>query len=263
MLRSIVRFAAFQSAGGMSPTGRQRYDCSDRFQAEHGQEPTATVVRFPVPLAPMKTDLYTADAICKSMGLPSFELDPACTGAAEGIRLLLKPSFHPEICLTFADDHVSVVCAREMIWRQVEPSPMFTYRSEAALPAGAFETLLTSLVPMSRSDSKAVPGITIDGMPTELLHFRSGALVLKVGGNGGRKGDFSAFVALAIDTAWQCSSNSHCRNSLAEAAEYVGSILPREADLPRKPVVQTMVLGPDEDRAQVLEALRRHHDRLA
>lgn len=195
------------------------------------------------------------------MGLPSFEQDPACTNAAEGIRLLLKPSFHPEICLTFTGDHVSVVCAREMIWRQFEPLPMPAFRSEAALPAGAFEALLTSLAPMSRPNLNAVSGITIDGMPAELLHFRAGTLTLKVGGNGGRKGDFSAFIALAISTAWNCSPNPHCRNSLAEAAEYVGDKLPRQPEPPRKPVVETMVLGPEEDRAQVLEALRRHHDR--
>ena len=207
----------------------------------------------------MNTDFYTADAICKAMGLPAFERDPACTEAVEAVRVLLRPSFHPEICLTFEGSQVSVICAREMIWRQLGPPPMPTHRAKAGLPVGTFDALLTSLAPVAHRGTTTVPGITIDGMPTELLYFRAGKLVLKVGGNGGRDDDFSAFLALAVVTAWQCISSDQCRNSLAEAAGYLGKSLPRQTELPRKPIVETLVLGSEEDRAQVLEALRRHH----
>jgi hypothetical protein len=195
------------------------------------------------------------------MGLPPFEQDPGCKEAAEGVRLLLKPAFHPETCLTFADGRVSVVCARELIWRRLEPSPVLTDRTQAELSPGTFAGLLASLLQISDSGPSAVPGITIDGMPVEVWYFRSGTLVLKIEGNGGKKGDFSAFIALAITTAWRCISNSHCRNSLAQAAEYVGThTLPREVEPPRKPVVGTVFLGSEEDRAQLLGALQRHHD---
>lgn len=206
----------------------------------------------------MRTELYTAELICKCMGLPSFEQDPACTSADEAVRLLLKPSFHPEICLTFADGLVSVVSARSMIWHQFEPSPILTDRAEGNLSPASFTKLLDSMVPVARPG--AVPGIMIDGMPSELLRFRQGALELKVGGNAGVKGDFSAFVALALTTAWGCISSPHCRNSLAEAAHYVGMKLAREQEPTRKPTIETMILGPQEDRAQLLEALRKHRD---
>jgi hypothetical protein len=97
-------------------------------------------------------------------------------------------------------------------------------------------------------------------MPSELLHFQRGSVELRVGGNAGRQGDFSAFVALAIVAAWERIADPHCRNALAEAAEYVNRRLPREYGPPRKPTLQTMVLGPKEDREQLLEALRRHRD---
>lgn len=206
----------------------------------------------------MRTDEYTAEAICKCMGIPSFEADPACTNATEAIRLLLKPSFHPEVCLTFVNGKVSVVCARFMIWRQFEPSPMVTDRAEGAVPAAAFTELRSSMVPVSRPG--AVPGIIIDGMPSELLHFQQGSVVLRVGGNAGGKGDFSAFVTLAIVAAWEHISSSYCRNALAAAAEYVGKSLPREQESPRKPTIETMVLGPKEDREQLLQALRKHRE---
>jgi hypothetical protein len=192
------------------------------------------------------------------MGMPSFEEDPACTRAVEAIRLLLKPSFHPEVCLTFADGNVSVVTARSMIWRQFEPSPMLTDRDEGTIPSVVFNDLIASMVPVAQAG--VVTGIMIDGMPTELLHFQTGAIALRTGGNAGRKGSFSGFIALAIATAWDCISSPYCRNSLAEAAEYIGKSLPRESEPERKPLIETMVLGPQEDRAQLLEALRRHRD---
>lgn len=206
----------------------------------------------------MRTGEYTAQAICKCMGLPSFEDDPQCTSASEAVRLLLKPSFHPEVCLTFTSGKVSVVCARYMIWRQFEPSPMLTDRAEGAISAELFAALVSSMVPVSHGGG--VPGITIDGMPSELLHFQQGRIAQKVGGNAARKGDFSAFVALAIVTAWERISSPYCRNALAEAAEYVNKNLPREQEPPRKPTIETMVLGPKEDREQLLEAIRKHRD---
>lgn len=206
----------------------------------------------------MRTGEYTAEAICKCMGLPSFEDDPSCVGAVEALRLLLKPSFHPEVCLTFVGGKVFVVCARSMIWHQFEPSPMLTDRAEGVISAEVFTKLASSMAPISHTGG--VPGIVIDGMPSELLHFQQGRVALRVEGNAGGKDDYSAFVALAIVAAWECISSPHCRNALAEVAKYVNKSLPREQGSPRKPTIETMVLGPKEDREQLLEALRRQRD---
>ena len=192
------------------------------------------------------------------MGMSSFEEDAACKSAVEAIRLLLKPSFHPEVCLTFTDGTVSVVCARSMIWHQFEPSPVFTDRAKGSIPLSRFADLASCLVPVARPG--AVPGIIIDGMPSDLLHYQNGSVALKVGGNASGRGDFSSFVALAIATAWESISNPYCRNSLAEAAEYVGKSLPRAVAPPRKPTIETLVLGPQEEREELLEALRRRRD---
>ena len=203
----------------------------------------------------MQTDAYTTEAICASMGLPSFEKDPACTRATQALRLLLKPSFHPEICLTFADGNVSVISARAMIWHQFEPAPVLTDRAEGIVPAEVFERLFAPMASVAKSG--AVRGIMIDGMPTELSLFRDGAVTLRTGGNVGKQGEYSTLVRLAISTAWDCISNPFCRNSLSDAAEYVGQKLPREFEPARRPTIGTMVLGPEQDRAELLEALRR------
>lgn len=205
----------------------------------------------------MKSEAYTAEAICQCMGLPSFDGDPTCLQASAAIRLLLMPSFHPEICLTFSDGKVSVVSARSMIWHQSEPSPMLTDCAEGCLPSDAFQALLAATESVDHPDG--VRGIIIDGMPSELLCFSKGTIALKVGGNAGLKGDYSSFVGLAISTAWERISQPHCRSSLVDAAAYVGITLPRDPAPARKPTVETMVLGAEEDRAHVLAALRKIH----
>lgn len=205
----------------------------------------------------MRTEAYTPDAICQCMGIPSFAEDPACVNANEALRLLLKPSFHPEVCLTFADGQVSAVCARWMIWRQFEPAPMLTDRDVGQVSSDVFARLLAGFSPVATPG--AVPGIVIDGMPADILHIQRGAVQARHGGNAGQRGDFSAFVSMAITEAWRAVENIHCRNALAEAAEYVGTKLARIPEPPRKPTIETVVLGPEEDRAQLLEALRKHH----
>ncbi|MBB4224545.1 hypothetical protein GGD71_005341 [Variovorax guangxiensis] len=131
---------------------------------------------------------------------------------------------------------------------------MLTDRAEGIVPAEVFTRLLAPAEPVVRSG--AVRDIMIDGMPSELLVFRDGAVALRTEGNAGKRGDYSALVGFAISTAWDCISNPFCRNALADAGEYVGKKLPREVEPARKPTIGTMVLGSEEDRAELLEALR-------
>lgn len=191
------------------------------------------------------------------MGMTSFESDAACTAPAAAMRILLMPSFHPEICITFAEGQVSVVSARAMVWHQFKPKPMLTDRAQGSISAEVFSKLLASMVPITNPD--AVFGMMIDGMTTELLQFQSGIPVIRAGRDGPNKGNFSAFVRLAITSAWECISNPYCRNALAEAACYLGMKLPREQEPERKPTIEMMVLGPEEIRTQLLDALLRNH----
>ncbi|MGL4422165.1 MAG: hypothetical protein ACRCZF_15965, partial [Gemmataceae bacterium] len=82
---------------------------------------------------------YTADAICRSMGLDGFE--PASTPC---IRVLLKPSFHPEVCITLGDATdapgalLSVVALTERLWPQLIPRRLFDLREDVCLPPEMF-----------------------------------------------------------------------------------------------------------------------------
>ena len=53
--------------------------------------------------------------------------------------------------------------------------------------------------------------------------------------------------------------SSSIRNALADAGSYVGLRIPLEVVPPAKDVVQTLILGSQEETAQLLEALRKQH----
>jgi hypothetical protein len=138
-----------------------------------------------------------------------------------------------------------------------EPAPMLTDKDSGKLFPEEFASLIEAMKPLERQGT--VSGIVIDGMPVDLVHLRNGTAQGRHEGNAGGNGDFSSFVSQAISVAWQRIENVYCRNALAEAAEYVGTRLPRSTEPQRKPTIETVVLGPEEDRAQLLEALRKMH----
>ena len=79
----------------------------------------------------MQLEQYTADAICRSMGLDAFAPSgPSC------VRVVLRPSFHPEVCVTVAETagsaraRMSVVALTEMLWRQHAPRRLPELREE-------------------------------------------------------------------------------------------------------------------------------------
>lgn len=203
----------------------------------------------------MHTDAYTAEAICVCLGLSSFANDPACTHAKRSVRILLTPSFDPEICMTFSDDKLEVVSGRAMIWHQFEPAPMPTDRAEQVIPPEFLTELLEHVEAMDVSNKDG--WVMIDGMSADVLAYREGTVRFNAGRQSCLRGDTSALVRLAIRLAWTSISHPHCRNALSAAGKYVSEDLPVEVEPPRKPAITTLVLGPAEDRAELLAAIQR------
>lgn len=204
----------------------------------------------------MRTDAYTADAICVCMGLPSFANDPVCTRAKRSVRILLTPSFHPEICVTFADGKLEVVSARDMIWHQFEPAPMLTDRAEKTIAPEVLTELFEHLEAQETSSKDG--WAMIDGMPAELLAFREGVPMFSTGRRACSRADSPAWVRQAISVAWQSILDPYCRNALSAAAKYIGEDLPLDIEPARKPAIRTLMLGPAEDRAELLAAIQRN-----
>ncbi|KYF77512.1 hypothetical protein BE20_56615 [Sorangium cellulosum] len=77
----------------------------------------------------MLTEQYTADAICNAMGLPAF-IERGLPLPA--LRLLLMPSFDPEVCITLTgaagDERLSVVEGCSITGTGVERIACHPYR---------------------------------------------------------------------------------------------------------------------------------------
>lgn len=119
-----------------------------------------------------------------------------------------------------------------------------------------FASLAAALTTASSRDGAA---LIIDGMPVDALLVQVGRSVLKVRRNAGSQCDFGACVAQIISAAWSSLQNIPCRNALAHAARYTGLELPLFPEAAGRPSIQTLVLGADEERRELLAALKQHH----
>lgn len=135
----------------------------------------------------MRPDHYTPETICRCIELPGFETDPDITSSGEAIRLLLQPSFHPEVCITFKngprESAVSVVAARTMVWHLLNPAPVLAEQDQGEISMECFTHLATALA--AASGNQGATSIVLDGMPVNALLMRNGELLFKVRHNAG------------------------------------------------------------------------------
>ena len=116
----------------------------------------------------MHSNEYTADAICRAMNLPGF-IDPSWAKAqGSTLRVVLKPSFHPELCLSACDTpdgtFISVVALTEQFWAKGPGVCLLSNREEILLP---LEVLGTLVELFEKAVDLNPSGVYIDGMGLE------------------------------------------------------------------------------------------------
>ena len=207
---------------------------------------------------------YTSEKICRALGLGGFANDWQLAEADECIRVLLTPSFHREVCISVLCKagklSVSVVAAVSQIWLQDWPVPQLTpVEQETGLFSASQFTRLSSLLNLAAEPHQAARFVVIDGMQahTVLRANREGKLNLHQNVAGDAR--YGSFVAETIEHAHSVIGSPGIRNALADAGRYVGLRIPLEVVPPAKGVVHTLVLGSQEETAQLLEALRQQH----
>lgn len=190
---------------------------------------------------------YTADAICQSMGIGPF-IDPSWCRDVRVIRLLLKPSFDPEVCLTIteAGGVVSLTTSvlAEMLWRQDYPCRLPTYNDHTELSLAQF-TCLAHHHHQAMTDSAAQRSVCIDGIGMHCVWTTAHGYD-QLQSHIVRKA-LRTFVAAMIDQAWLASTNLYLRNGLAECARYIGVEYPLDPIPPKPTQIRLAVFGaPDE-----------------
>lgn len=203
---------------------------------------------------------YTADAICYAMGLPAFVERGLPLPA---LRLLLMPSFDPEVCITLTGGagtaHLSVVALTESLWRQPALLRLSGWRERVEITTSAFTESLADFAAAVAADREETGRmVCIDGMPVEGCHITSGG-VERIACHPYRPA-VSGFVSKLIRLAWESCSGAGVRNGLAACARYVGASFPQEALAPVVERSRVLILGTSEDRADLLEQLGKRGD---
>lgn len=193
---------------------------------------------------------YTPDSISRSMGLGEF----ADHGEAlPSLRVLLCPSFAPEVCLTLRPKgditRLRIDAAHTQIWHLPSSSTVTTYCEDILLPH-PFDLIDERFRNMLAERRHMVA--MIDGMQA---HFSLKVAQSGVIAHEAISGPSADFVAFLVKAAFQEAKLVKCRNALAKVGSYAGLKLPIETVPDDEVTTRLMVLGPNEDRVEFLAAV--------
>lgn len=211
----------------------------------------------------MQLDEYTADAICRSMGLDAFVEKSWLTSPLPVLRVLLKPSFDPELCITLArrTDSVglAVVAAAEMVWHQLAPLPVKSFREQLELPLSVLDEAIDGFLGANTDTGSEGRKVFLDGMSVE------SCLISDAGQQRLAEQVWTSpvveFVELMVSVAWNSCRDPRIRNALANAAKYVGIQYPLEREPLETPSFRLIVVGDPDSRSDFFEQLRQRLDK--
>jgi hypothetical protein len=215
----------------------------------------------------MLLEEYTADAICWAMGLPGFveqawmqEVDPT-------LRVVLTPSFHPELCITLAHSSngalLSTVVLLEQLWAQRSSVHLPHEREQVSISTAVLDEVLGLFAAAHASFDSQKRCVCVDGMGSEsCLVSRAGTQ--KLDSNILSDTAVRQFVARLLHVAWNSCCQLRVRNALAQAARYIEMEFPMQIAPPQPHVTRLAVLGTPEERHDFFKQLRsgtreQHH----
>jgi len=217
-----------------------------------------TCANCAIPLAMLPQD-YTADAICRAMNLSGF-IDPAWAGGEyPTLRMVLTPSFDPEVCVTISsqNDHalISIVVLAEQFWAKFPAAVIASSREEISVSAEKFGEWLKLFETASGSIEENGRSVTIDGMISECcLVSRRGVRQFKTQGS---QPAVKPFLAEILGVTWNNCSRPRVRNGLSAAACYLDLKFPIQ-EVPEEPPTSLIaILGTPEGRKEFFAMLEQ------
>ena len=172
----------------------------------------------------MGLDDYTPDAICDKLDVGPFRPIARCERCRGELKVLLCPSFKPEVCLVFrehgAQTQVRVACAKPQIWGSA------FRRVKVLADSGRFrEPTLAELERRFRSaiakpDERDIA--VLDGMRVHIAWHLAHHCLLLENAQPSLNEPLKKFVGSLIVYAFDSIADSYCRDCLVDAANYVG-----------------------------------------
>ena len=204
----------------------------------------------------MQLKHYTADAICHSMCIGPL-VDPSWESGTLAIRLLLKPSFHPEACITIVRREnaasLDVTVLTEMLWQHDYPCRLPAHHDHCHLTMTQF-TRLAYYHHEAATDLNAGRTVCVDGMGINCV-WKSGNTCDQFQSNVVDQ-SLRLFVAQMIDHAWHNSTNAGVRNGLAQCARYLGAEYPADSVASEPTLFRLGVFGTADDVDEYFRILR-------
>lgn len=197
----------------------------------------------------MNVEQYTDDAVCFAMGLMQF----VPTTPGDVLRLVCRPSFHPEVCVTVTPTDLVAVALRSNLWQEPVPARMPEFSEHAIVTPDVFEALsevFDEAFAKTRHPSKWV---VCDGMMSSAARTRSGRTDRYSSHtvNDEERRLVKCFLSIALSRL----RSVQLRNRLSWCGWYVSSrddpAFPVEAEpsTPGPETTRLLVMGTPEDRA--------------
>ena len=206
----------------------------------------------------MKLEDYTTDAICRAMLLSGFIVDSWIQSDLSVLRLVLTPSFSPEVCLTLThrDDQtlISVEAFVEQFWPLRSPAQYPPCNSENVICESRVFDQIVRFFEVAEEESKREPnGVCLDGMGIEAcLVLKKSLRRFKF--HMGINKEVGEFVDRTIAVAWTGCQDPQIRNALAHCSW--GQKYPLDKIPEKRPVTKLAVLGAPSERNEYFEKLR-------
>jgi hypothetical protein len=207
----------------------------------------------------MRFDDYTPDTICVAMGLKGLKDDVSLNSADESLRVLLTPSFSPEICATLVlrKEHVALDCRAfaTMLWHAPTAADRPPLLIEAAsIQRAEFTNLAARLCSVRQGVEREAKKRVVDGMEAHIVLY-SPAGVVGVSANVGGSDVLLKYVADFISAIYETLPRGRCRNAVAQAARYVDLVLPLDELETPKSITQILMLGEPELKKELIDRL--------
>src|SRR5580698_449531 len=195
---------------------------------------------------------YTADSICRAVGLGQF-ID--CTWSkteTAAIRIVGKPSFHPEVVITLtkikSDVLISIVAAKSQFW-STYPQPIELFADQFSSDDLTFSQFFQQFDAASAEAKRPNKSICLDGMGIEACSVLNSKIERFEAHVAVNKSAYE-FTARLVKYAWELCGIMEVKNGLSHVAGYVGLIFPelQLVNSPSKPRVRVLVLGTPEER---------------
>lgn len=210
----------------------------------------------------MNIEDYTPNNICKALGIQGFTQDTVFDNSEQAFRLLLCPSFDPEICITFwrSENHhvLEVHSCLEKLWGQsslIIPGK-FIFEGKLILDRefeAIFQLTQNSVETISRTDLLKNQ-VMCDGMGFDCF-VKNGGESWSVSGNAYSELPELSFVNKVLEFCWAKMDGSRIKNAVADAARYKEIDFPKQEVLDPPDKTNLYVLGNQDEREEFLKML--------